>query len=172
MKRGEVICAALIVLLGAICSGCSSTKRTTKSEHDQTAMQTTQSSRQTQETTEVTQTINRDIKDVTNASIDFTRIEYADGSEVDSVGAVQTGTIKAVTYGRINFNNNRTEQATDTTLIKRTAESTDTLQIITAIETHQQEEQVTDKSRRKTLLVAMVLIILSVICIITPRNKS
>lgn len=151
----------LLTLVGiviALClSGCSTTRKATATQSEATikAQATEQSASEQQRTTEVTAT--NEVKDLTNVLIEFTRIEFDDGSAVTLPEAPATRAdsvaqryredrskppdrgVKAITTGRVLINGDHTEKATT----EQTENATSTELTATAAQVEQEESEQT-----------------------------
>lgn len=125
MKKLLSFILALILLLCLF--GCSSTRKTIKEETSVTASQTEKNHSESDKT--AASTTNTEVKTTTNVVVDFTKVEYNDGSNdllteypipekipENSKGSSQRkppdkrNGIKSVTSGRITINGNSSEK--------------------------------------------------------------
>lgn len=143
MKRAILFLLLAFLLWGF--SGCSATRKVTKSTTDSQLTATQEEERRTDEKQTATITSNTEINDRTSAVIEFTKVEYSNGSaditatspgeaaargtsarnrESESKPPDTASGIKSITTGKITINGN-TEEKTKTTVTEESGKTTD-----------------------------------------------
>lgn len=131
MKRIVLFSLLVVAFCGLV--GCSSTRKAIKAtstiDSQVTAQQVQTDERQSEERKTATAATTSKVTDLSNVVIEFTKVEYADGYEVQDSDSTPSGTsgqgnpatrkregkskppngVKSVTKGRITINNDRNE---------------------------------------------------------------
>lgn len=164
MKRAFLFLLFAFLLLGF--TGCSSTRKATKSTTDSHLTATQEEERRTDERQMAAITSNTEINDRTNVVIEFTKVEYNDGStditatspgqltgetstrnmESKSKPPDKASGIKSITTGKITINGD-TEAKTETTVTEESGKTTDE-RINAGIQADQKQEGTTEETKK------------------------
>lgn len=181
MKRAILFLLLTFLLLGF--TGCGSTRKATKSTTDSYITATQEEERRTEEKQTAAVTSNTEINDRTNVVIEFTKVEYNDGStditatspgqftgetstrnmESKSKPPDKASGIKSITTGKITINGDRNE-TTETTMTEESGKTTDE-HINADIQADQKQEGTTEETKKPKCSLPGILSVCAVISV-------